>query len=193
VLFFIESLSGGGAERILSIIAGAIDPVRFDVTVATVTAGGVHVDAVRRAVAFRPMIRTHNKLCYSILYHLIYYVLPAGWVYRLFLPQGSDVEVAFCEGLATRIIAGGDAPRKIAWVHTDLEDNPWTDSVFRSPCRQEECYRRFDCVVCVSESVREAFERRFGLPALVIYNPIDSAAIRRYAEGKNNTAYETSR
>jgi glycosyltransferase involved in cell wall biosynthesis len=181
VLFFIESLAGGGAEKILSVIAGAIDRERFDVTVATVTQGGVHVDAVRRAVRFRPMIRVRWRPVYSLLYHLIYYILPARAVHRLFLPQGSDVEVAFCEGFATRIIAKGRAPRKIAWVHIDLEANPWTDIAFRSEREQIACYRQFDRVICVSESVREAFERRFGSPASVIYNPIDSAAIRRSA------------
>jgi glycosyltransferase involved in cell wall biosynthesis len=181
VLFFIESLAGGGAEKKLSTIAGHIDKSRFDVTVATVTEAGVHIDAVRQAVRFRPMIRTRNRLLYSLLYHLIYYVLPAGWVHRLFLPRDSDVEVAFCEGFATRVSAHSTAARKIAWVHIDLEANPWTDAVFSSSRAQRECYRRFDEVVCVSEAVREAFERKFGLPAQVIYNPVDGDAIRRLA------------
>jgi glycosyltransferase involved in cell wall biosynthesis len=182
VLFFIESLAGGGAEKILSVIARHIDKSRFDVTVATVTAAGVHVEAVRREVGFRPMIRTRNRVFYSLIYHLIYYVLPAGWVYRMFLPHGNDVEVAFCEGFATRVIARGRAPRRIAWVHIDLEANPWTQRcVYRSIVQERRAYARFHAVVCVSARVREAFEHRFDLPARVIHNPVDSEAIRRGA------------
>jgi glycosyltransferase involved in cell wall biosynthesis len=179
VLFFIESLAGGGAEKILSVIANHIDKSRFDVTVATVLANGVHVDAVRRAVRLRPMIRARKGLVYSILYHLIYFILSPKWIHRIFLPRGSDVEIAFCEGFSTRIIAAGNRrKRKIAWVHTDLEANPWTDVVFRSTREQAECYRLFDTVACVSEGVKEAFERRFGVAARTIYNPVDSNAIR---------------
>ncbi len=182
VLFFIESLAGGGAEKILSVIARHLDPDRFRVSVRTVTAGGAHFADVARAVDCRPMIRTRRRLPYTLLYHLIYYVLPARLVRALFLPRGSDVEVAFCEGFATRVIASGRSRRRVAWVHTDLESNPWTQQlVYRSLDQERRAYSRFDEVVCVSDSVREAFERRFDLSARTLYNPVDSDAIARLA------------
>ena len=185
VLFFIESLVGGGAEKILATIAGHIDKKRFDVTVCSVTDTGIHVEQVSRHVRFRPMIRTRNRLLYSILYHLIYYVLPPGWVYRLFMPQGRDVEVAFCEGFATRLLARSPVSRKIAWVHTDLESNPWTQKVvYRSVEEEREAYSKYSTVVCVSETVRESFRRRFGLEAVTLYNPLDSEDIVRRSEEK---------
>ncbi len=185
VLFFIESLAGGGAEKILSIVARNLDPGRFHVMVRTVTAGGAHFDDVARTGDCRPMIRTRGRLLYSLLYHLIYYVLPARLVRLLLLPRGVDVEVAFCEGFATRVIAAGGGGgrrrsrrRRIAWVHIDLEANPWTQKlVYRSLDQERRAYGRFTDVVCVSDSVREVFERRFALPARTLYNPVDSDAI----------------
>ncbi len=182
VLFFIESLAGGGAEKVLSIIARNLDRERFDVRVRTVTAGGAHFDDVARAVDCRPLIRTRDRLLYPLLYHLIYYILPPGVVRTLFLPRGADVEVAFCEGFATRVLATGRARRRVAWVHIDLEANPWTQElVYRSMEQERRAYSRFTDVVCVSESVREAFERRFDLPARTLYNPVDSDSIMALA------------
>jgi glycosyltransferase involved in cell wall biosynthesis len=183
VLFFIESLGGGGAERILSVVAGNLDPKRFDVTVATVTAGGVYSEAVGKVVKLRPMIRTRWRPLYRLLYNLIYRVLPPRMVRWLFLPRGNDVEVAFCEGFATRVIAAGwRAARKIAWVHTDMENNQWSDTAFRGENEQRECYERFDRVVGVASVAAEAFRRRFGVEATVAYNPVDAENIRRAAE-----------
>ena len=38
-----------------------------------------------------------------------------------------DVEIAFLEGIATKIISGSTnkSSKKIAWVHTDLVEHPW--------------------------------------------------------------------
>ncbi len=178
-------LAGGGAEKILATIAHHIDKERFDVTVCTVTDTGIHIGQVSRQVRFRPMIRTRNRLLYSILYHLIYYLLPPRWVYRLFIPQGSDVEVAFCEGFATRLLAHSPCLWKIAWVHTDLEANPWTQKAVYSSIKEErDAYSKYSAVVCVSETVRESFEQKFGLEAITLYNPVDSDEIIRCSKEK---------
>ena len=42
VLFFIESLSGGGAEKVLSDLVSNLDQTKYDVTVISVADGGVY-------------------------------------------------------------------------------------------------------------------------------------------------------
>ena len=44
VLFAIESLAGGGAEKILATIVKNIDKTKFDITVLTVVKTGVYVE-----------------------------------------------------------------------------------------------------------------------------------------------------
>ena len=46
VLFAIESLAGGGAEKILATIVKNIDKTKFDITVLTVVKTGVYVEEV---------------------------------------------------------------------------------------------------------------------------------------------------
>ena len=48
VLFVIESLSGGGAEKVLSTIVKNIDKTKFDITVLTVVKIGVYVEEVEK-------------------------------------------------------------------------------------------------------------------------------------------------
>lgn len=50
VLFVIESLSGGGAEKVLTVLLKHIDKARFDVTLCTVVETGVYMDEVKKYV-----------------------------------------------------------------------------------------------------------------------------------------------
>ncbi|WP_029906704.1 glycosyltransferase [Prevotella sp. 10(H)] len=178
VLFFIESLAGGGAEKILFTIVNHIDKDKFDITVATVVADGVYVNQISRLAKFRPLISTRNKILYKILYHLIYFYLPLKMVYNLFMPKGNNVEIAFCEGFATKLLAFSPAKKKFAWVHTDMLLNPWTQGiVYSSIDKERKTYLRYDKVICVSETVRKSIQTKFEIEANTIYNPIDSEEI----------------
>ena len=66
------------------------------------------------------------RLWNSIKYKLVYSLFPLRWVYEWFLPKGNDVEIAFCEGYVTKLLSHAKSRSyKIAWVHTDLTNNPW--------------------------------------------------------------------
>lgn len=162
----------------LSTIVNHIDRDRFDVTVCAVIAEGVYVEQVSRTVKFKPLVKQRKGFLYKSLYNLIYHILPAGWVYRLLIPKGNDVEVAYCEGFATKVLAKSPCPRKIAWVHIDLVANPWTQGIaYRSIEQERKAYSKYSEIICVSDNVRKAFEDKFGIAAGTLYNPIDADAI----------------
>lgn len=185
ILFLVESLAGGGAEKILCGLVRGLDRERFDVTVCTVVDCGPYREAVRSCARYRTVVKGRGWL-YRIRYALVYRFLPAGWIYRWSIAGDYDVEVAFTEGLPTRLLAAAPEgkSRRIAWVHVDLEARPWTqETVFRSVQEEREAYARFQSVVHVSQTVREAFERRFGAHAgsVVLYNPVDQDDVRSRA------------
>ena len=107
ILFFIESLGGGGAEKVLSTIVKHIDTQKFDITVCVITAGGKYDEEVRRRVRLCSLLKSSEeyhgleKILYWLKYHLIYDWLPYRLVYELFIPKGNDLEIAFVEGFAT--------------------------------------------------------------------------------------------
>ena len=187
ILLFIESLAGGGAENVLTTLVENIDKNRFDVTVCTVVDTGVYQDRISLCVNYCSIIKKSLSLFGRLKYKLAYSILPPRFVYRLFVPKGYDVEIAFIEGYATRIISASTNKhsRKIAWVHIDLLNNHWTDIAYKSRSEESEAYTKFDDVVCVSENVLNSMSSIN--PSLhnlkVIYNPVDDVSIREKAKG----------
>lgn len=202
VLFFIESLSGGGAEKVLSTLVQHIDKSRFAVTVCAISGGGKYDEVVASNVKliriFDPTERYTGikKLWYIIKYNLIYKILPTWLVYNLFVPKGYDVEVAFVEGFATKVIAtsSNKKAKKIAWVHVDLIQRPWPIElgVFKNLEDERSAYNCFDRVVCVSKSVEEIMCKSYGLKnTKTIYNPLDNDAI--LTQGELQSSYDVDK
>lgn len=186
VLFLIESLAGGGAERVLVTILNHLDRQAFEVTLCCVSNVGVLLENLNPFICYRPILPDPSRLSwgrallYKIKYKLVYSWLPIRWVYRLFVPKGNDVEVAFVEGFATKLVAASTSrsSKKIAWVHIDLEHLPWTQDskVFRSLEEEKACYAQFDRIICVSQAVAATFNKVYAPKTTisVLYNPIDS-------------------
>lgn len=127
-----------------------------------------------------------RKLVYHLEYKLVYSWLPARLVYKWFIPHHADVEVAFAEGFATRLLAHSTNKRakKIAWVHCDMKANHWTESLFK-PGIEAKLYARFNDIITVSETARKSFSEVFpGITASnvhVLLNPVDAAHVLRLA------------
>lgn len=196
VLFLIESLGGGGAEKVLSTLIKYIDRERFDITVCVISGGGIYEKEIAERVRVHRVLKSASsysglgKVWCRIKYQMIYHWLPTWLVYQLFIPKGNDVEVAFVEGFATRLLASSTnrQTRKIAWVHCDLQNQPWPIStgVFGS-LKEEKCaYEKYDSVVCVSKQVESVMKEYYGLAnTMTIYNPIDVYGIRQLASQEN--------
>ena len=197
ILFLIESLGGGGAEKVLSTIVKHINTQKFEVTVCTITAGGKYDEEVKRRVRLCSLLKSSEdyhgfeKILYWIKYHLIYDWLPQRWVYELFIPKGNDVEIAFVEGFATRLLSYSTnfKSKKIAWVHVDLKQRPWPVQVgiYKDVEDERAIYLRYDSVVCVSQSVEKIMRQEYKLDrTCTIYNPLDEDAICACAQEKSH-------
>lgn len=194
VLFVIESLSGGGAEKVLSVIVKYFNYEKYDVTVCPIVDTGVYCEEVKKYVNYYSPIISYrgnfiSQIWNRVKYKLIYSILPLKWVYKIFIPKGNDVEIAFCEGFVTKLLAQSNSKsKKIAWIHTDLTDNPWPIElgVYQDEAQEREAYSYFDKIVCVSNTVEQSFHEKYGLNDLTctIYNPIDIENIRQHAGRK---------
>ena len=191
ILFFIESLAGGGAEKVLTTILQNIDKSKYDITVLTVVNTGVYVSEVEECCRLITMLPEYEsvstpveRMLYKIRYKFIYNA-SAELVYRRFIHEKYDVEIAFVEGFATKIIAASPnkKSKKICWLHSDMINNPYADCFYSSLKQEQEIYRQYDSIVAVSKSVKKAFEQKFGHinKVEVVYNPIDSVKIEEKA------------
>ena len=178
ILFFIENLSGGGAEKVLCNLVNEMDQSKFDITVQTLW----KADAEQY---LKPGIR--YRYCYADKSRVNSYrsrlEAAAGLTYPLHIKGDYDIEVAYLECGATKIMAASTNRRakKAAWVHCDLAQKVTNiDSFVR---KASTWYKKFDRVVCVSKTAQDSFIRLFGLPdkTQVLYNTVDDALIRSKA------------
>ena len=187
ILFFIESLANGGAEKVLSDMICNLDSFGYDIAVCTVTDGGVYQNKVSNSCKYYSFLKMEDyysgglkKILFFIKTKAIY-KLPAKLIYRRFIREKYDIEVAFIEGFATKLIAASSnvQSKKIAWVHTDMEKNTYADKYHRTVKSQILTYKKYHKIVCVSQDVKEIFERKFKINenTCVLYNLINEGKI----------------
>ena len=106
ILFFLESLSGGGAEKVLSDLVTNLDKEKYNITVITVTDEGVYEKKVSECCQYSSFVKLENirKGGWSTFWTKIriksIYLLPSQIVYRLYIKKKYDIEIAFIEGSA---------------------------------------------------------------------------------------------
>ena len=186
LLIMVNSLYGGGAERILQTIVSHIDYEKYDVTLYSLHEEELDRQLYKGPFHYRYVFRRGNGF-FRKLKGWIFNHCSAKIFYRLYIRGRFDTEVAFIEGESTKIISGSTnaRSRKLAWVHIDLKNNPWTDFLFRDSTEEAAHYDRFDQILCVSDDVRQAFLEKYGIDSEKVrtqYNPVDRDSILSKAQ-----------
>lgn len=178
ILFLIETLKSGGAEKVMIDLVNHMDQTKFDITVQTVWP----CDACKYLVPgirYKSMYRAENKAN-----HLRYRAeAESGLAYRLHIKGDYDIECAYIEMGPTKVLAASTnkKAKKLAWVHCDLSMKIDNLDTFVAKASQQ--YRKYDEIICVSENVQQSFIRLFGtyVPVRVIHNVVEDDVIREKA------------
>ncbi len=181
ILFFSESLNGGGAEaalvRIVELLSG-----KHDITVVTQTDGEKHTDYIKSLCKHKSFTKKSGSHFLNSIIIKSFITLPPAVVSSAYLRGNYDIEVACCEGYSAKIIGASKRKSyKVAYIHTDFINNPWSAGVYKGgEAEEKECYSRFDRIICVSETIRDAFVQKYGMAEKteVIYNLIDDSKIK---------------
>lgn len=174
ILFFIETLKEGGAEKVLCNLVNNMDQTKYAVTVQTVWP----CDASRYLVSgirYKSMYSSNSK-ANQLRYRA---EAEAGLAYRLHIKDDYDIECAYLEMGPTKVMAASTnkKAKKLAWVHCDLKKKMGDTQAFVK--KTADWYHRFDKVICVSEDVRKSFVGLFGNgpEPVVLYNTINDQEI----------------
>lgn len=180
VLFLIQDLRGGGAEKVLVNLVNHLDREKYDITVLTIFDGGENEASlapwIHRASLFHKSFPGNSK---------VLSLFTPEQLHRRFVRQRYDIEIAYLEGAAHRIISGCTTPGTtlFAWQHSRPQTESGAFIGFRSWKESERYYQRFFQIVCVSESVRQRFSDFH--PKLknltVAYNTNESEKIQQLA------------
>ncbi|MDY4721988.1 MAG: glycosyltransferase [Clostridium paraputrificum] len=176
-----ENLNLGGAEKVLVEILNRLNTEKYDITLLLLKYEGIYINNLNSNInvewIYKPIknMPMFNKIINGIYYRFLFKYFGKNY-YNKYIRGKYDVEVAFMEGISTRIIAAEKATgKKISWIHTDLKE-------LRTMSYKEEkyIYRNIDKVVCVSQGAKESFDSLYECyrnKSLVIYNYLNSDKI----------------
>lgn len=193
LLIFVDELYEGGVSKVLLDLLENINRDKYDITVMTLYNQGIYIDNVKKYAKY--------KYCFDIpdaddnslkakLYRKYWggmLRLPESFMYRWFVKEKYDIEIAFMHGWSTKFISGSNNKnsKKIAWVHVDLVTWNRVDGVFKNLEHHKNAYSKFHEVLCVSKIVKDGVEKKYGVKnAKVIYNPINREKILKLSKEK---------
>lgn len=189
LMFLIESMVVGGAERVLLNLVNSLSPEKYDITVISVFKQSVYenyqctfTDSLAPYVKYKYLVDNTNSLKYQ-LFNAFFYHGNKRLLHQLLIGNGYDVEIAWYEGLPTTFLAhsSNKHSRKLAWLH-------YGDGFAHLTATQKDVYRKeyrqYDKIVGVSEGVCRNFKERVGEDFLLTtrYNILDDQEILRKAD-----------
>lgn len=176
ILFLIPNLSYGGAEKVLVNLANHLDKNKYDVTVQTLFDVGVNRQYLKEDVHYKYNFKKQIKGNS----HLLKLFSPE-FLFKHLVTEEYDILVSYLEGPTARIISGCQDPnkKKLCWIHTEQHSKQAASAAFRSEKEAEDCYKRFDRIICVSKTVKEDFKKIFDYkgPMDVLYNTNETQLI----------------
>ncbi len=166
ILFFVESLQCGGAERSLLSLISNLDNSKYDITLLILSPGGVfekfvpdyvRIEYIKLPISIvdRMMYKLKKLINLANLHHAQILWKVIGEKIPKFNNDKSqyDVAIAWGQGFSTYFTANKiDAHRKYAWVNIDFELAGYKPHV------DKPIYDEFNGVVGVSEFVQKSMQ-----------------------------------
>ena len=180
ILFLIHDLHHGGAEKVLVNLVNNMDPQKFEIHVTALFGGGVNEQFLKPHVRFRA---AHPK-AFPGNSHVMKLFSPE-LLHRMYVKEHYDIEVAYLEGPASRIISGCTDPdtKTLCWIHCTVKSPEEFAVGFRSVKEAVDCYSRFDRGIFVSKGVMDAFREYCPMEQMqVLYNTNETAQMIEKAQ-----------
>ena len=173
ILFLINTLGGGGAEKVLVNLVNNMDYSKFDITVETMFDDGVNAKLLNKEIRYI----SKKALCPRGIAQ-IFRFFSSKQLFKFFIgDEKYDILVAYMHGAPVKVISGctDKHTKKISWLHNG---NPATGTFFKfwfSEKNAIKVYEKLDAVVGVSNSVSKAFSdyTKISENIITVYNTND--------------------
>ena len=166
IIFGITGLTLGGAERVLVDIANELSS-EFDITIFTLYGKGEFEKELSENVKLiNYQSKSFNELSkFKRIMISLKLLLNKKSIYKKYVDNDYDTEIAFLEGPATRLFSVKNKKvRKIAWVHNDI--NQVFGQGLKAKLKKlldKKCYSQYSDIVFVSIDNKEEFEETYNL------------------------------
>lgn len=191
-LFFIQDLSGGGAEKVLVNLVNNMNKKKFDITLLTLFDRGINKKYLNAEINYRYIF----KKIFRGNQHILKLFSPK-FLYKFFIKDDYDIVVSYMQGATTRIISGCDNSNtiKINWIHNEMTKDKLAHS-YRSYKEYKKCYYQYDATIFVAESAKNIFEKETRLTKnnIVKYNTVNTdKIIKKSQESIMDIKYDKSK
>lgn len=192
ILFIIESLRDGGAEKALIEMLSNFDYNYYNVSLCVIFSGeaywnGTYWKEIPKEVKTIVLYKKHNSFCRkSFRFYKKYgFATLLSFQLKRKTENQYDTIISFLEGrsLLLHNIIRKRARNNITWVHCDLANNHWTVRDFHSLKHEIKCYSNMDEIIFVSSQIMENFSNTFKIktPKRCIYNIVNYERINKLA------------
>jgi len=180
-----QNLRMGGAEQVLVTYLLNFDRSKYEVELVLHTREGVLLNKLPTDIEVKSLVpvdngKMLNKMYRSFFFKILKYAPFLIDIYFCLRFKKKDVNVGFMEGITTNLVSHFKG-KKVAWVHTDVQKNPWADQYFSSLKNEQKVYGGFAKIVFVSFGTMQKFQEKFQLVSkkleVIIHNPIDKDGI----------------
>lgn len=182
ILFFITSLAGGGAEKVLVNMVNHLSKEKYDITVQTLFDVGVNKQYLDSHVNYRSVYKRPVR---GISRFFLFF--NPSKLYKKMIHNSYDIVVSYFQGPTTRIVAACpyEQTRIVQWVHNEFHEKKKIARCYRSLNECIKLQRRFNATIYVAESVRDIYLHTFPEIKgndIVLYNVVESDKIQSMAE-----------
>lgn len=184
ILFFIPTLTGRGAEKVLVNLVNNLDKSKYCITVLTLFNTGINRRFLSPEIKYKYIFK---KIFRGNIH--IFKIFKPETLFNYMIREEYDIIVSFLQGPTTRIVSGGykKNAKLINWVHTDVKDISILSNSYRSVKELFECYNRYDYTVFVADSAMNSFRQIIPLSmekCKVFYNVQDTDSILKLSMEK---------
>lgn len=202
VLFSIDTLQGGGAEKVLYDILKNINLSEYNIELFLLENKGIYKEKIKElGINIEFLFNERKDLFNNILYRkfksmiiriMKYIYCKYPLLIKKLRSKNFDVEIAFLEGYSTVLIANRkNNSQKIAWIHTDLKKHRVLNTNL-----EKESYQKINKIICVSEDSKKSVLKLYpenNYKLQVIYNPIDKNNILKKSKEKSNINFDKNK
>lgn len=187
ILFVINSLANGGAERALVNLVNNLSKSDYEITLFTLYSSNIFDKQIDEKVHYKYMFKEKGRFKRRLLLALFCRIIPKKILHKILFGKRYDYEIAFLQGFPTDLIArsSNKQSQKITFVHSDFSTNFDVCKWYKDVKECKSIYSKFDKVCFVSQTVKEGFNKTVGdsvAKQYVIHNVNDSQRILELAK-----------
>lgn len=186
ILFIMNNLEGGGAEKLLVQLLERLDKVKYELTLILLDNEGNYLEKIEKIKKIKKYYifeEVKNEVKFYFLRKKIkkflkgiVCIFPKFILNKININEEYALGIAYLEGPTTLFLANlKNCKRKVAWVHTDLKKHKILNKKL-----EKKSYSKMEKIVCVSNDSKKSIVELY--PELkekveVIYNPISKEEI----------------